>query len=69
MKTYPENIMQNIRQNMGLEKDDTSRDEEIMALDVVEAFNRYCIWECLLGGYGYMRWKVVDQMRKTKGIK
>ena len=54
---------------MGLEKNDISRDEEIMALDVVEAFNRYCIWECLLGGYGYMLWKVVDQMRKTKGMK
>ena len=41
--------MEAIRQRMGLEKDDTSKDEYIMSLDKRTVFREFCEWNGLLG--------------------
>ena len=50
-RIYPEYIMKNIRQNLGLEPDDTSKDSEIMQMPKEEALERFLIWEGIIG-YG-----------------
>ena len=64
-KTYSERIMKNVRQNLGLEEDDTSRDDYIMSLPPEDVFDRYCTWEGLLG-YGYTLWHVVEELKNHK---
>lgn len=49
---YSETIMECIRQRLGLEKEDTSRDEEINELSSEEVFEHVCNWNGLLG-YAY----------------
>lgn len=49
---YPENVMEYVRQRWGLEKYDTSRDEEINQLSPDEIFNYVCDWNGLVG-YAY----------------
>lgn len=47
---YSKDIMQSVRQNLGLEEDDTSRDEEINKMSKSEIFEKRCTWE---GFFGY----------------
>ena len=54
MNLYENYIMEAVRQNMDLEEDDTSRDEEIMAMPKSEVFERWLEWEGIMGGYGEM---------------
>ena len=61
-KTYSENIMRNVRQNLGLEEDDTSMDDYIMSLTPKSVFDKYCTWEGLLG-YGYTLWHVMEELK------
>lgn len=61
-ETYSNNIMENVRQNLGLEEDDTSRDNEIMAMSPREVFDRFCTWEGLLG-YGNILWNVMEELQ------
>lgn len=65
-KTYPSYIMENVRQHMGLEKNDRSKDDYIMSLEPKEVFNKYCVWEGLLGYYGYKLWDVVKDIERWK---
>lgn len=44
-------IMETVRQNLGLEADDTSRDNEINEMERDEILDRVCEWEGLIG-YG-----------------
>lgn len=46
---YPEDIMEILRQRLGLEEDDTSRDSEINTYTPSEAFEEVCNWEGFLG--------------------
>lgn len=46
---YDKAIMEAVRQRMGLEKDDTSKDEYIMSLDKRTVFREFCEWNGLLG--------------------
>jgi len=46
---YPEWILKNIRQNLGLEPDDTSQDDEINAMSKQEVFERYLTWQGIIG--------------------
>lgn len=46
---YPEHIMECVRQRLGLEKYDYSRDEEINELSHNEVFEHVCNWNGLLG--------------------
>ena len=49
MKNYNNDIMEAVRQRKGLEKDDTSKDDEIMKMDKEEVFREYCQWHGLSG--------------------
>ena len=49
MNKYPEHIMEILRQRLGLDEDDTSRDDEINIYTPSEAFEEVCNWEGLLG--------------------
>lgn len=46
---YSESIMECVRQRLGLEKYDDSRDEEINHLSPDEVFDHVCNWNGLLG--------------------
>lgn len=46
---YPESIMQAVRQNMGLEATDTSKDEIINKLPSDAVWHRFCTWHGFLG--------------------
>lgn len=59
---YPDNIMRNVRQNLGLDELDISRDNEIMSMAKQDVFNRYCEWNGLLGGYGYSLLNVIEDI-------
>ena len=44
LEKYPEHLVEYVRQNMDLEKDDTSMDQEILEMDKDEFFARVCHW-------------------------
>ena len=48
MEKYFYIIMAAVRQNLGLEADDTSMDERINAMTRQEVLNRVCEWEGLI---------------------
>lgn len=54
--------MECLRQRRDLEKDDTSEDREIMKISKQDAFNEYCAWNGLLGGYDYSLLNVVEDI-------
>lgn len=66
-ETYSDRIMKNVRQNLGLEEDDTSRDDYIMSLSPEDVFDRYCNWEGLIN-YGYILWHVMEEIQNKKRI-
>ena len=49
MAKYSERVMQNVRENMGLEPNDTSQDKFIEALGRHEVFDRFLTWEGIIG--------------------
>lgn len=51
MKKYNDDIMEAIRQRMGLEENDTSKDDIIMKMDKEDIFREYCQWNGLLGSW------------------
>lgn len=51
MKTYNREIMEAVRQRLGLEEDDVSEDSYIMAMDKKDVFRKYCEWNGLLGSW------------------
>lgn len=51
MEKYNNDIMEAARQRMGLEKDDTSKDDIIMKMDKEDVFREYCQWNGLLGSW------------------
>ena len=62
---YPEHIMETLRQRIGLEEDDTSRDEELQMLTPQEALNECLEWE---GIDGYTSW-ILNVIRDTFKVK
>jgi hypothetical protein len=48
-RRYSNFIMEAVRQNMGLDEDDTSMDDEIMKMDGEEVVRRYLEWEGIIG--------------------
>lgn len=46
---YAEWIYKAVRQNLGLELDDTSQDDEINAMSKQEIFERYLTWQGIIG--------------------
>ena len=59
-KQYSDFIMRAVRQNIGLDEDDTSRDEEIMEMSGEEIVDRYLTWNGIIG-YTYNIIDVVSQ--------
>lgn len=51
MDKYSKEIMVAVRQNLGLEEDDESKDAEIMEMDKDEILDKVATWNGLLG-YG-----------------
>lgn len=49
MNKYFDSIMEDVRQNLGLESDDTSRDDEINEMTRSEVLDRVCTWHGLIG--------------------
>lgn len=53
-KKYSDFIMRAVRQNMGLEEDDTSGDAEIYEMDGEEIVDRYLTWNGIIGYTSYI---------------
>lgn len=51
MEKYNNDIMEAVRQRMGMEEDDTSKDDIIMKMDKEDVFREYCQWNGLLGSW------------------
>ena len=64
-QNYPDNIMEILRQRVGLDEDDTSRDAELQTLTPVEALEECLSWE---GIEGYTGW-ILDVIRDTFKVK
>jgi hypothetical protein len=47
-ETYPDYIMQCVRQNLGLRDSDTSRDEYILKMPKSEILERVGQWNCII---------------------
>lgn len=62
---YPEHIMETLRQRIGLEDDDKSRDEELQMLTPQEALSECLEWE---GIHGYTSW-ILNVIRDTFKVK
>lgn len=60
MNKYFDNIMGDVRQNLGLEPDDESMDERINTMTRQEVFNRVCNWNGLINYAGMLREWVED---------
>ena len=48
-KQYSDFIMRAVRQNIGLEEDDTTLDAEITEMDGEEIVDRYLTWHGIIG--------------------
>ena len=48
-KQYSNYLMRSVRQNMGLDEDDTSRDDAIMEMDSYELLDRFLEYEGIIG--------------------
>ena len=53
-KQYSDFIMRAVRQSLGLDEDDTSRDEEIMEMAGAEIVDRYLTWNGIIGYTSYI---------------
>lgn len=49
MAKYSGYIMKNIRQNIGLDENDTSRDAEIESMSGRDILDKYLTWEGIIG--------------------
>lgn len=48
-KQYSNYLMRSVRQSMGLDENDTSRDDAIMEMDSYELLDRFLEWEGIIG--------------------
>ena len=48
-KKYSNYLMRSVRQSMGLDENDTSRDDAIMEMDSYELLDRFLEWEGIIG--------------------
>lgn len=59
---YNDDIMKAIRQNMGLEENDESADNEIVQMDEKEVFKAYCHWNGFRGNWYEILLKTVENI-------
>lgn len=62
MDKYIDEVMEAVRQRIGLEEDDESADEEIMQMDRSKVFKEYCLWNGLLGSWYDTLLEVVENI-------
>lgn len=58
---FSESVMELLRQRLGLEEDDTSRDNEINSYSMNEAFDEVLIWNGIIG-YGNEIRSLIDDI-------
>lgn len=58
---YPEYIMRNVRENLGLESNDTSKDREINEMDKIRVLDAYLTWEGIIG-YTYEIISIIEDI-------
>lgn len=58
---YPPYIMRNVRENLGLESDDTSKDREINEMDKRRVLDAYLTWEGIIG-YTYEIISIIEDI-------
>lgn len=57
MNKYPPYIMKHVRENLGLEENDSSRDKEINKMSKLEVLDKVATWNGLIGyGYTISKW-------------
>ena len=66
MVKYNDDVMHALRQANGLEKEDTSLDDEIMSMDKKEVFDRYCTWNGLMGCWSDCLLDAVESIYNVK---
>lgn len=59
---YIDDVMRAVRQNMVLEENDESADNEIMQMDKYEVFKAYCHWNGLLGNWYNTLLKTIENI-------
>ena len=64
---YPNYIYNNVRQNMGLEWNDTSKDNEIDKMSRKEVLERFWMWEGIIGYANTIKNSVFDVYGINKG--
>lgn len=64
MRKYPEYIMYYVRQRLGLEPYDTSKDDAINAMSESEIFAHVCDWNGLIGYSNTIMIWIKDIFRK-----
>lgn len=55
MKKYPEYIMRNLRERLGVNSKDTSQDEEIMSMSKETVLDEYLNYEGIIGYGGQIK--------------
>ena len=63
---YNDDVMKSVRQSLGLEEDNISRDDEIMQMDKKAVFEHYCLWNGLLGYYYQYLLEAVESIFNVK---
>jgi hypothetical protein len=55
-----QHIIRDIRENLGIGPDDTSKDDEINRMPLGEIFNRWCEWNGLINWSGKLKTVIND---------
>lgn len=64
---YSADVMKAVRRNIGLsDEHDTSRDDLIMQMPKSEVFERYCIWNGLMGGWNRCLTEAIESIYSIK---
>ena len=67
MIVYEQRVMECIRKRLGLEKDDTSRDKDIMSRwSPKDAFSVYVGWRLGYNQWGEEFWEVMESIKATQ---
>lgn len=61
-RTYGSEVMETVRQCLGLEEDDMSEESYIMAMDKKDVFRKYCEWNGLLGSWSEKLLNIVEEI-------
>ena len=59
-------ILEAVRQQLGCEEDDESKDTEIGAMDALTVFDRYLTWNGIIG-YSADFWDAVENIKEAAG--